>query len=207
MGRKVLLMAAALALTALAPASAAGTVPGIQGNRAVKAAPTAAKASTPQVGGKLIAPTAACPDQDDLAAPAAAQEEAMACMVDFARRGAGLNELSSAAALAQSAEDKSLDVLRCNEFSHFACGREFTYWMKETGYTSAPCWRVGENLAWGSGEYGTVRSIFVAWMRSPTHRANLLGDFDESGLSLEVGTLEGLPGTHVWAEHFGSHCG
>jgi uncharacterized protein YkwD len=206
MRRKALLIAAVLALFALSLAGHAGAATGIQGNRVAAPTPTAGKASVP-VGGKLIAPPAACPGQDDLDAPADAQEEAMACMVDFARRGAGLNELSGAPALAQSAEDKSLDVLRCDEFSHFACGREFIYWMKETGYTSAPCWRVGENLAWGSGEYGAVRSIFVAWMRSPTHRANLLGDFDESGLSLEVGTLEGLPGTHVWAEHFGSHCG
>jgi uncharacterized protein YkwD len=205
MARKLSLLLCALTLIGLLAAPAAGAV-GIAGARAVTAPKaTAGKASAP-LGGALVAPPAACPGQEALGAPAAAQEEAMACMVDFARRGAGLNQLSSTPALAQSAEDKSLDVLRCDEFSHFACGREFTYWMEETGYTSAPCWRVGENLAWGSGEYGTVRSIFVAWMRSPTHRANVLGDFEESGLSLAVGTLEGLPDTHVWAEHFGSHC-
>jgi len=130
----------------------------------------------------------------------------MGCMVNFARRQSGLDELVDTGSLAQSADDKSLDILRCDSFSHSACGREFTYWMKETGYTSTPCWRVGENLAWGSGEYGTVRSIFVAWMRSPEHRANVLGDFDETGLSLRLGTLEGNPETRVWTEHFGSHC-
>jgi uncharacterized protein YkwD len=187
---------------------AAGAAIGVQGNRAVAAAPApaAAKASAPP-GGALIAPAAACPDQEDLTLPAGVQEEAMTCMVDFARRQAGLPGLTGSSTLAQSAQDKAGDVLRCDEFSHFACGREFTYWMQETGYTSAPCWRVGENLAWGTGEYGSVRSTFVAWMRSPTHRANLLGDFEESGISLGVGTLEGLTGTRVWAEHFGTHCG
>lgn len=130
----------------------------------------------------------------------------MDCMVNFARRQEGLGELANADALAQSAHDKSLDIFSCDSFSHYACGREFTYWMKETGYMSTPCWRVGENLAWGSGEYGSVRSIFTAWMRSPDHRANVLGDFDETGLSLQVGTLEGNAGTRVWAQHFGSHC-
>jgi uncharacterized protein YkwD len=206
MARRLSLLLCALTVTGLIAAPTAGAI-GIAAARAVATPKTTADKASAPVGGKLIAPPAACPGQEDLAAPTAAQEEAMACMVDFARRGAGLNALFGAPALAQSAEDKSLDVLRCNEFSHFACGREFTYWMKQTGYTSAPCWRVGENLAWGSGEYGTARSIFIAWMRSPTHRANLLGDFDESGLSLEVGTLEGLPDTHVWAEHFGSRCG
>jgi uncharacterized protein YkwD len=127
-------------------------------------------------------------------------------MVGFARRQAGLGELEDTGALTQSAFDKSLDVLRCDSFSHFACGREFTYWIRQAGYMSTPCWRVGENLAWGTGEYGTVRSIFIAWMRSPGHRANVLGDYDETGLSLQVGTLEGRSGVRVWAEHFGTHC-
>jgi uncharacterized protein YkwD len=199
----------ALAAVAIAGPGAASSsaAAGLQGHRVAAAAPapTADRASAP-AGGGLIAPPAVCPDQEELAASAASQEQAMGCMVDFARRQTGLDELVDNADLAQSSEDKSLDILRCDSFSHFACGRDFTYWMQETGYTSSPCWRVGENLAWGTGDYGSVRSIFIAWMRSPTHRANILGDFDESGLSLEVGSLEGEPGTRIWAEHFGSHC-
>ena len=158
------------------------------------------------VGGPLIAPTSACPGQGRLDAPAAAQESAMLCMTDFARAQAGLTALDTAPELEQSASDKGGDILRCDSFSHFACGREFTYWMRQTGYTSTQCWRVGENLAWGTGGYGTVRSIFRAWMSSPGHRENLLGDFSEIGLSLRVGTLAGQTETHVWAQHFGSHC-
>jgi uncharacterized protein YkwD len=205
----LILSTAVLATAACAGPGAASSVAamGLQGNLVVKGAPaaTAHRAAAP-TGGELIAPLGACPDQEDLAAPADVQEQAMACMVDFARRQANLAGLVGSPTLAQSAQDKSLDMLRCDEFSHFACGREFTYWMKQSGYTSAPCWRVGENLAWGTGEYGSVRSIFVAWMRSPTHRANVLGDFDESGLSLEVGSLEGQAGTRLWTEHFGTHC-
>jgi len=131
----------------------------------------------------------------------------MACMTDFARQHAGLGDLSPADSLERSAGEKSDDILSCNDFSHFACGREFTYWMAEAGYTSTPCWRVGENLAWGNNEYGTVRSIFEAWMRSPGHRDNILGDFAEIGIRVRVGTLGGVPGTRIWAQHFGSHCG
>lgn len=199
MARKLSLIVVVFSLAGLsAAASDAAT-----GVRAAKAVEDSAPASS----SSSIAPVAACPGQTDLSASAATQEQAMNCLVDFARRRAGLSELLDTPALVQSAEDKSLDVLRCNEFSHFACGREFTYWMKETGYTSTPCWRVGENLAWGTGKQGAVRSIFAAWMRSPTHRANILGDYAESGLSLEVGSLEGQAGTRVWAEHFGTHCG
>jgi uncharacterized protein YkwD len=199
MARKLLclLLPALLLATTAAPSAAAI---GLGNQRVVSKAERLAKASS------LIAPAAACSGQDNLGAPAAIQEQAMACMIDFARRQAGLNSLVPSEALAHSASEKSADVLACDSFSHFACGREFAYWMRETGYTDAPCWRVGENLAWGTGEESSVRSIFAAWMRSPTHRANLLGEFDETGLSLRVGTLEGLGGTRVWAQHFGSHC-
>lgn len=157
-------------------------------------------------GGRFIAPASACPGQDTLDTPAAEQEATMLCMTGFARAQGGLGSLTANPQLEQSAGDKGDDILRCDSFSHFACGREFTYWMRQTGYISSQCWRVGENLAWGTDGYGTVRSIFRAWMNSPGHRENILGDFTQVGISLRVGTLEGQPDTHVWAQHFGSRC-
>jgi uncharacterized protein YkwD len=130
----------------------------------------------------------------------------MRCMTDFARIGAGLTALTTVQQLEQSAGDKADDILRCDNFSHFACGRDFAYWMEQTGYTSSQCWRVGENLAWGTGGYGTPGAIFRAWMRSPGHRENILDDFSQVGISLRVGTLAGQPRTRVWTQHFGSHC-
>ncbi len=43
-------------------------------------------------------------------------------------------------------------------------------------------------------------------MRSPEHRANILGDFAAVGIDRTAGDLEGRPGTAVWAQHFGAHC-
>lgn len=131
----------------------------------------------------------------------------MLCMVNYAREQYGEPTLETNEELQESAWDKARDVVRCDEFSHYACGREFTYWMRSTGYLSAKCWRAGENLAYGLGAHGSVGSIFRAWMRSPTHRENLLGNFDESGIDLRIGRLDGLAGTRIWAQHFGSHCG
>lgn len=162
-------------------------------------------ATASAAGGSLIAPAAACP-QTQLDAVPAAQEQAMLCMTNFARERSGERTLEVNATLEESARDKSRDILRCDSFSHNACGREFTYWMRATGYLSTECWHAGENLAWGADEYGTVRSIFRAWMRSPTHRENILGNYTQIGIDLQAGTLEGLSGTHVWTEHFGSHC-
>ena len=131
----------------------------------------------------------------------------MRCMTGFARTQAGLADLNDSSQLDLSAQEKAADVLRCNSFSHSACGREFTFWIRQDGYISESCWHVGENLAWGAGTYGTVRSIFRAWMRSPSHRHNILGDYEDLGLSLRVGELDGRTGTDVWTAHFGSHCG
>jgi uncharacterized protein YkwD len=154
----------------------------------------------------LLAPPAACPVQLQADAAVPLQEEAMLCMTNYARSQAGLTELTATATLAESAQDKSRDILDCNSFSHYACGREFTYWMRATGYLSYPCWRAGENLAWGLGEYGSVGSIFRAWLRSPDHRANILGDYAQIGIAVRTGELGGRAGIHVWTQHFGSHC-
>ena len=153
----------------------------------------------------LVAPAPICP-QSKLDAPVEAQEQAMLCLTNYARAQVGMTQLEATAELEESAADKAGDILRCDSFSHYACGREFTYWMRETGYLSAECWRAGENLAWGADEYGTVTSIFRAWLRSPEHRANILGDYGQIGINLRVGKLEGSRGVHVWTQHFGLHC-
>jgi uncharacterized protein YkwD len=200
MARKLALSLAVAASLALLAASSAAAV-GLGQQQAVSPSPKRLTAATP-----LIAPVAACPGQDDLGAPAAVQERAMRCMTDFARLRAGLPGLAKADPLNESARLKAVDILACDSFSHFACGRPFSYWIKQSGYTSVPCWRVGENLAWGEGEHGTVGSIFAAWMRSPTHRANVLGRFEELGVSLRVGPLGGRSATRIWTQHFGAHC-
>jgi uncharacterized protein YkwD len=155
----------------------------------------------------LVAPTSVCPDQTDLGASPAVQEQAMRCMTNFARQHDGLGQFGNAAALDHSATRKTDDILRCDSFSHYACGRQFTYWMQRSGYLASSCWRAGENIAWGTESDGTVRSIFVAWLHSPEHRANLLGRYSQLGIALSVGTLEGHRRAHVWTQDFGSHCG
>jgi uncharacterized protein YkwD len=200
MARKPLLVAAIFSLACLATAPSAGAVGLAEGHAVSKPARAAQASST------TIAPLASCPGQTDLDAPAEEQEEAMRCMTDYARQHFGLPPLAATDQLDASARGKSDDILRCDDFSHFACGREFTYWIEASGYLAAGCWRAGENLAWGAGDEGTVRSIFRAWMRSPGHRQNVLGDFSQLGISLRVGELDGLTGSHVWTQHFGSHC-
>jgi uncharacterized protein YkwD len=44
------------------------------------------------------------------------------------------------------------------------------------------------------------------WMRSAGHRRNILGPYDDVGIGLQIGELEGYGGAHVWAQEFGSRC-
>jgi uncharacterized protein YkwD len=118
-----------------------------------------------------------------------------------------MDGVANAGSLDHSALNKAADILRCDSFSHEACGREFTFWMRRASYLRARCWRVGENLAWGTGSQATVRSIFRAWMHSPEHRANILGHYTQIGIGLTEGALSGDGDVHVWVQHFGSHCG
>jgi uncharacterized protein YkwD len=149
------------------------------------------------------AAAAACAGQGNAAAPSTAQEETMLCLVNGARRSRGLGPLGAPASLTRAAARKSADILRCDEFSHEACGREFTYWIERAGYHGC---REGENIAYGSGSYATPRSIFQMWMRSSGHRENILGPYEDIGIGLQVGALEGTGGAHVWTQEFGSPC-
>jgi|SRR5215217_8092617 len=200
--RLSILLATALLLGMVSASGALGA--GVGAHR-IAAQPNPATRSV-AAGGSLIAPPAACPGQEGLGIAPATQEQAMRCMTEFARLRAGLGELGDSEQLDISAAQKSADVLSCDSFSHEACGREFTYWMRQSGYMSTSCWHVAENLAWGSGEQGTVRAIFRAWMSSAEHRHNILGNYDQLGVSLASGELEGNIGTQLWTEHFGSRC-
>jgi uncharacterized protein YkwD len=155
----------------------------------------------PSLAGAAASP--ACPAGVARGAWAASQEAAMLCLVNDARRARGLPELAADDALARAADRKSADILRCDEFSHEACGREFTYSIERSGYRGCA---LAENIAWGTGGLGSVRSILRAWMHSPGHRENILGPYEEIGIGLRIGSLEGNGGAHVWTQDFGGPC-
>ncbi|HEX3736508.1 MAG TPA: CAP domain-containing protein [Solirubrobacterales bacterium] len=154
-------------------------------------------------GAGELAPPEVCPGQTDPGLSAAEQAQAMLCMTNFARAADGLPGLTLSRRLGRAAEQKSIDIIGCDEFSHEACGRPFTYWDRRFGYLKG-CWKAAENIAWGTGTDSTVRAIFTAWLESPDHHANILGPYREVGIGLRVGRLEGNEGAAVWTQDFGS---
>jgi uncharacterized protein YkwD len=143
----------------------------------------------------------ACPGQGDASAAAGLHERAMLCLVNKARKGRGLDPLVAPASLARAADRKSADILRCDEFSHEARGREFTYWIDRVGYRYCSA---AENLAYAGGGDATPRTIFRLWMNSAGHRRNILGGYRDIGIGLRIGALSGVGDAHVWTQEFGS---
>ena len=169
-------------------------------------AASAASAPPAPVGlDRLLAPAAVCPHQNQPAQPNKMQLRAMLCLTNYARTHSHLARIAASTQLAQAAAGKVRDILRCDEFSHEACGREFTYWMKQSGYLQGSCWEAAENIAWGTGLIGTPRAIMRAWLHSSGHRENILGIYADIGIGLREGAIEGSDGAHVWVEEFGTH--
>ncbi|HEY2056135.1 MAG TPA: CAP domain-containing protein [Solirubrobacterales bacterium] len=151
-----------------------------------------------------VAPPSVCPGQTATNLSAGEQDGVMLCMTNYARATHGMSPLSLSRPLGRAAEQKSADILGCDEFTHEACGRPFSFWIQRYGYLRG-CWRAAENIAWGTGKYATVGSIFTAWLESPEHHANILGPYKEIGIGLRDGDLEGNEDAAVWTQDFGSH--
>jgi len=151
-----------------------------------------------------VAPAEVCPGQAATGLSAEAGARVILCMTNYARQFNGLRPLTNSRPLGRAAEQRSADILSCDEFSHEACGRRFTFWAQRFGYLKG-CWRAGENIAWGTGEESTSGAIFVAWLESPEHHANILGNYRETGIGERIGGLEGNEGAAVWTQDFGSH--
>jgi uncharacterized protein YkwD len=190
----ILLLTVAAALIPSATASARG-VHTARSNTAVTA-PTFSPAE--------VAPESICPNQTTPGLSAEQQTSVALCMTNYARGMNGLAPLKANAQLGRAAAQKSIDIIGCDEFSHYACGRNFYFWAQKFGYLKG-CWKVAENIAWGTGTYATVRSIVTLWLESTEHHENILGPYKETGIGLRVGQLEGYSGAAVWTQTFGSH--
>jgi uncharacterized protein YkwD len=163
--------------------------------------PSSAAAAPSLSAAALLAPAAACPGQDLASAPAGAQEATMVCLVDYARRRAGVRELRRSRRLMRAAAGKAHDLLGCREFSHNACGRPFTSRIGAAGYRYR---LAGENLALADAASATPRAIMQAWLGSPDHRTNLLrASYRDQGIAMRAGNMPGYPLAHVWVNEFG----
>jgi uncharacterized protein YkwD len=150
-----------------------------------------------------LAPAGACRAADDASAPAAAQERAIACLVNWARAQDHHSRLARRVALQRAAELKGQRVASCGQFSHTPCGANVTSGVNAAGYRYAT---FGENLY--AGTWGTVtpREVVSAWLQSPPHRANVLNSrFRHVGAApVRANGLLGGTDAVVWTATFAS---
>lgn len=150
-----------------------------------------------------IAPAKACKSVSGFDGKSKARDSIL-CFTNFARAKKGLKRLRVNRKLHHAATRKAGDIMRCNQFSHTACGRQFGYWIDRAGFVGCS---IGENIAWGGGKLGTSREIFIAWMNSPGHRAAILSPgYREIGIGVKAGRLGKAKGARVWVQHFGGRC-
>jgi uncharacterized protein YkwD len=153
-----------------------------------------------------VAPESVCPGSNDPAAAPQAEEQAMLCLIDWARERAGVPPLARSPVLTRSALLKTIDIVRCRQFSHQACGKSAEDAFERVAYrASALSAGVGENIAWGAALAGSPRHVLNAWLSSPTHRANLLRPaWSEQGIALlSLDAFLGVEDVNVWTSHFG----
>ena len=137
------------------------------------AAPSAAQACS----GAGLEPTAANLD---------AVEHATYCLVNKERTTRGIRKLRRNKRLDLASVRHARSMAARDFFAH----GNFVGRIRSANYLrGARGWRLGENIAWGSGSLGTPAEIVDAWMRSAGHRRNILNrGFREIGIGVATGT-------------------
>ena len=122
--------------------------------------------------GDACANAALQPDASNLATVA----EATLCLLNGERADRGLATLRPNDRLQRAALAHGNDMVEHLYFSHAGRnGSQPAERIRASGYlSSGGSWRIGENLAWGTGELATPKAIMAAWMNSAGHRANIL---------------------------------
>ncbi|EGZ19784.1 hypothetical protein PHYSODRAFT_389990, partial [Phytophthora sojae] len=121
---------------------------------------------------------------------------AMVARVNKERAAVGLPPVCANLKLQSSSQRHSDDMADHDYMAHGGTdGSTMEKRVTDTGYA----WdRAGENVA--AGQEG-VDAVMDAWMRSPEHRANILGDYNMLGASYAFngrGTYQ-----HYWTQDFG----
>jgi hypothetical protein len=147
-----------------------------------------------------LAPDSVCPGGDDASQPVAVQVSVGTCLLNYARERQGLPPLARSAALDAGSLRKAQDIVACNQFSHYACGKSPDADARAEGLTDRT---FGENIYWGPAMYRPPRVAVDQWLNSDHHRENL---FDPGwrfqGVAMQVApSFQGNQG-EVWVNEF-----
>ncbi len=134
------------------------------------------------------------PDASNLSAVS----DATFCLLNTERAARGLTALTPDRQLQRAALLHGGDMVDHQYFAHGGRnGSKPADRVRAAGYlSSGGAWRIGENLAWGTGDLATPRSIMAAWMHSAGHRANILmPQYRQIGFGVIAGNPNGRDGS------------
>jgi len=151
----------------------------------------------------LLAPAGACKGSDDPRASQTVQQQAIVCLVNWARRKADRRVLTTAPKLERASVLKGRVLVSCGQLSHTPCGSDPAASVKAAGYRYA--W-FGENLWFGTWGAFSARQVVASWLASPGHRANILrAPFRHFGVArARARGVFGEETTAVWVATFAS---
>jgi uncharacterized protein YkwD len=110
----------------------------------------------------------------------------------------GLPALHRNVRLDAAAEDRIHDMFEFRYFAHVAPdGTEPFVWVRHRGYRYSS---VGENLAMGQT---AARQVVAQWMASPGHRANILGNYRDTGIAIASGVPTGRSRGYTFVAMYG----
>ena len=129
------------------------------------------------------------------ASGASAVDRQIIAEMNRVRADHGLQALRQDGRLARAAHFHSADMMRRGYFDHGDFGSR----LSRFGVRGS----MGENIAWGSGPYGTAAAIVQQWLNSPPHRAIMLSPrFHLVGVGSVRGTFSGYAGARVVTADF-----
>ena len=124
-------------------------------------------------------------------AHAASSEQQVLDLLNVIRQQHGLSTFTASTQLRNAARSHSDDMIAQGYFDHDSPNEA---WDVRVGrYLKSSL--VGEDIAWGTGSYGSPEGIVSQWMRSAPHRRIILTPgLHRIGLGIASGTFDGTPG-------------
>ncbi|HRK41176.1 MAG TPA: CAP domain-containing protein [Candidatus Saccharibacteria bacterium] len=126
--------------------------------------------------------------------------EGLLAGTNAARAANGLGALSLQSQLNNSAQAKAQHMADHDYWAHVAPdGTQPWYFFSQAGYVYI---RAGENLAYG---FGTSQGAIDGWMNSPSHRANILGNYADVGFGIvNMPNYQGNGQQTIVVAHYGT---
>jgi uncharacterized protein YkwD len=154
----------------------------------------------------MLAPAGTCGASDEqVNLDQGTAQLVMTCLTNYARAQSDLKPLQLNPTLSAAGNAKLGSDVSCGVFTHEPCGKPFDSVF--AAYTQgATSFQIGENIAWGTGSYGTPRQIMSAWLHSSGHRENILTPkFTEIGIGyLPNQAFLGYSGAALWSQQLGT---